>query len=114
MANLGVHQVQRMNSSGNVLGTFGKRGNADSNFHGCCNPVTVLPMPDGNILAVEKEPSRVMVLTSSGQLLTVFQGLHELVKGCNQVAAAVDSKGQVYLGVNAGRDPYVLPYKPKS
>ena len=64
---------------------------------------------DGNLVVTEKDPSRVKIYTAKGEFLEDFEGLKELVQGCNRVLLATDSKGRVYLGVNRGKQA-VLQY----
>jgi len=73
--------------------------------------VSASVLPDGNLVVVEKDPSRVKVYDPSGKMIQPFKNLQELVKGCNHVSVASDSRGRVYLGVNSGTR-HVLQYLP--
>lgn len=114
LSNLGAFKVQRYSADGKLISEFGKRGSDEQSFHGCCNPVSTEILSDGTILTVEKDPARVKIYNQDGKLLHVFSGVGELVKGCDYVTLAVDSKGSVYLGVNANSDHFVVQYLPKS
>ena len=100
IANLGAFKVERYEADGTKKFAFGKRGKEDSQFLGCCNPVSVAVLPSGNILTVEKDPSRVKIYTAKGELISVIDNIGELVKGCSYIPTAIDSKGNVYFGVN--------------
>jgi DNA-binding beta-propeller fold protein YncE len=113
IGNLGAFKLERYSPDGQLKSSFGQRGDKLESFQGCCNPVSAAVLPDGNLLVVEKDPSRVKVYSPAGKLLAPFKNLKELVKGCNRVSVAVDSKGRVYLGVNSA-DRFVLQYVPKS
>jgi DNA-binding beta-propeller fold protein YncE len=113
IGNLGAFKVERYSPEGRLKSSFGQRGEKLESFQGCCNPVSAGVLPDGNLVVVEKDPSRVKVYTPEGKMLGTFKNLKELVKGCSQVSVAVDSKGRVYLGVNS-TDRFVLQYVPKS
>ena len=113
IGNLGAFKLDRYGASGNLKSSFGKRGQDSASFQGCCNPVSVAVLPDENLVVVEKDPSRVKTYTPQGKMISPFKDLQELVKGCNRVSVAVDSKGRVYLGVNS-QERFVLQYVPKS
>jgi hypothetical protein len=113
VANLGAFRLERYSKTGSLRSSFGQRGSDLESFQGCCNPVSAAVLPDGNLVVVEKDPSRVKVYTPKGKLVCSFQNLQELVKGCNRVSVAADRQGRVYLGVNA-KEHFVLRYTPKS
>lgn len=112
IANLGAFKLERYSSQGHLKSSFGQRGENLESFQGCCNPVSAAVLPDGNLVVVEKDPSRVKIYTPEGKMVRSFDNLAELVKGCNQVSVAADSKGRIYFGVNA-RERFVLQYLPK-
>jgi hypothetical protein len=111
--NLGAFKLERYNAQGKLANSFGQRGDKLEQFQGCCNPVSASVLPDGNLVVVEKDPSRVKVYSADGTMLASFDKLANLVKGCGMVSVASDSKGRVYLGVNAEKDRFVLQYTPK-
>ena len=113
VTNLGAFRLERYSPSGNLHNFFGKRGDDAESFQGCCNPVSAAVLADGNLVVAQKDPSQVKIYTPHGKLLFAFKDLQELVKGCNRVSLAVDSKGKVYLGVNMS-ERYILQYVPKS
>jgi len=113
IANLGAFKVQRYTAAGKIKTEFGRRGTAVQNFQGCCNPVSAELLPGGNLVTAEKEPSRVKIYQPDGKLVQVFSNLQELVQGCQRVSVVVDSKGRIYLGVNA-KTRFVLQYVPKA
>ncbi len=95
LANLGAFRVQSFDMAGNIQYSFGKRGRGLNDFHGCCNPVNVSYLPNGAIITVEKDPTRIKVYTKSGA--HKVEGVQELVKGCSYIPMTTDSKNNLYL-----------------
>ena len=86
-----------------------------ADFQGCCNPVSAAVLPDGNLVVVEKDPSRVKIYTPDGKTIFPFANLLSLTKGCNRVSVVADTKGRVYLGVNNTENQhFVIQYVPKA
>lgn len=96
VANLGAFKVQTY-QDGKKTSEFGARGEKESEFTGCCNPVNVACLADGSIVTVEKSPTRVKIYDPTGKTEKLVAGLGELVSGCMQIPIAVDSKGGLYL-----------------
>ena len=96
VANLGAFQVQTYRN-GRKVHEFGARGEKDSEFHGCCNPVNVACLADGSTVTVEKATTRVKIYDKSGKTSKPIAGLGELVNGCTTIPITVDSKGALYL-----------------
>jgi hypothetical protein len=61
VSNLGAFKIQRYNLDGKLISEFGKRGRGFDDFHGCCNPVSASYLPGGNIVTVEKDPTRILL-----------------------------------------------------
>ncbi len=102
VANLGAFKVSSFTTAGgSAPGDFGKRGNGIDDFHGCCNPVSLALLPDGSIVTVEKDTTRVKVYDKKGKKASLISGIDELVKGCTHIPMVTDSKGNVYLGSKA-------------
>lgn len=100
ISNLGAFKVQRFDMDGKFIMEFGKRGRGMDDFQGCCNPVSAAYLPDGGILTVEKDPTRIKVYDADGKNAVQIAGVEELVKGCSFIPTAVDSKGNIYLAAN--------------
>jgi len=97
ISNLGAFKLQRFDLDGKLVSEFGKRGRGIDDFQGCCNPVSAGYLPDGRIVTVEKDPTRIKVCDTEGKNAKQIEGVEELVKGCSFVPVAVDSKGNIYL-----------------
>jgi hypothetical protein len=95
VANLGAFRVQCFDMTGKSLMSFGKRGKALEDFHGCCNPVSVASLNNGALVTVEKDPTRVKVFSKEGA--KQIEGIDEMVKGCSYIPMIVDSKDNLYL-----------------
>ncbi|WP_421919896.1 hypothetical protein [Marinifilum sp.] len=95
VANLGAFRVQAYDLSGKQLLAFGRRGKSLSDFHGCCNPVSVAYLSNGAIVTVEKDPTRVKVFSNEGA--KQIEGIQELVEGCSYIPMIVDAKDNLYL-----------------
>ncbi|WP_321516107.1 DUF4369 domain-containing protein [Marinifilum fragile] len=95
VANLGAFRVQGFDYNGNSLMAFGKRGKELSDFHGCCNPVSVATLTNGAIVTVEKDPTRIKIYSNKGA--KQIEGIEELVKGCTYIPMIVDNKDNLYL-----------------
>ncbi|WP_372795178.1 hypothetical protein [Pontiella sp.] len=100
VSNLGAFKVQRFNMDGELVMEFGKRGRELNDFQGCCNPVSTAYLPDGCILTVEKDPTRIKVYDANGENAKQIDGVEELVKGCSFIPSATDSQGNIYLAAN--------------
>lgn len=100
VSNLGAFKLQRFDLDGKLVQEFGQRGRGIDDFQGCCNPVSAGYLPDGRIVTVEKDPTRVKVCDADGKNARQIEGIDDLVAGCSFIPAAVDSQGNVYLGAN--------------
>lgn len=109
VSNLGAFKLQRFDLNGKLLLEFGKRGRGINDFHGCCNPVSAAYLPDGRILTVEKDSTRIKIYDANGQNAQIVEGVEELVKGCEFIPVAIDSKGNIYLAADKG---YIVKCEP--
>ncbi len=100
VSNLGAFKLQQFNLDGTLLKEFGKRGREINDFQGCCNPVSAGYLPNGQILTVEKDPTRIKIYDANGENARQINGVEELVKGCSFIPVAIDSKGTIYLAAN--------------
>ena len=96
VANLGAFKVQTFQAD-KKFSEFGARGEKESEFQGCCNPVNVACLADGSVVTVEKAPTRVKIYDKSGKTEQEVTGIANLVEGCSQIPTAIDSKGALYL-----------------
>ncbi|MBN2686523.1 MAG: hypothetical protein JXR40_14675 [Pontiellaceae bacterium] len=97
VSNLGAFKLQQFSLDGKKVMEFGKRGRELDDFHGCCNPVSAAYLPSGEILTVEKEPTRLKIYSATGTNARVIEGIDNLVEDCSFIPSAVDSRGVIYL-----------------
>jgi hypothetical protein len=97
ISNLGAFKLQQYTLDGQLVMEFGKRGRELNDFQGCCNPVSAAYLPNGEIMTVEKSPTRIKIYDAGGKNAHQIEGVDELVKGCSFIPSAVDSKGTIYL-----------------
>ena len=97
ISNLGAFKLQQFSMDGKLVMEFGKRGRELDDFHGCCNPVSAAYLPSGEILTVEKDPTRIKIYDAAGEHAHQISGVDELVKGCSYIPVVVDSQGNIYL-----------------
>ena len=97
ISNLGAFKVQQYALDGTKIMEFGKRGRKLDEFQGCCNPVSAAYLPSGDIMTVEKDPTRIKIYNAEGKNARQIEGVDELVKGCSFIPSAVDSQGTIYL-----------------
>ncbi|GHU76655.1 hypothetical protein FACS189414_2860 [Bacteroidia bacterium] len=71
-SNSGRHQVEMYNLEGEYLGSFGKAGTAPGLFTGCCNPVYISRMPNGEVITSEKGDPRISCYGSDGSFRTIL------------------------------------------
>ena len=97
VSNLGAFKLQQFTLQGELVMELGKRGRNLEDFHGCCNPVSAAFLPTGEILTVEKDPTRIKIYDAEGKTARQIEGVEELVKGCSYIPVAVDRNGTIYL-----------------
>ena len=97
VSNLGAFKLQQFTLAGKLIMEFGRRGRKLENFHGCCNPVSAAFLPNGEILTVEKDPTRIKIYDAKGESARQIEGVEELVKGCSYIPVTVNRKGTIFL-----------------
>lgn len=98
VGNLGAFHVDRFSPDGKLQSSFGRRGDKDDEFHGCCNPSNLVVLPDGRILTAEKSPLRLKIYSADGKKCEqIIEDLSSLGGECSYLPMAVDSAGNVYM-----------------
>ena len=99
----GRHLVQRRDSYGDVVSSFGRGGIRPEEFHGCCNPAAVAMFPDGRTATTEKGvgATRVKIFDAEGELESFVAGPDAFDERPNGpvivLDVAVDSRGRVLV-----------------
>lgn len=71
VCNPGEHRVEIHSQDGALARTFGESGQGIAAFCGCCNPMSLAALGNGDIVTAEKGIPRVKVLAPDGKLRTV-------------------------------------------
>ncbi len=96
IGNLGQHRVTACELDNSKVVHFGKPGESDADFCGCCNPVCVAVMADGKIVTSEKTIPRIKVYAADGKTLLALIAGKEFRADCSELALVVDAKGVIY------------------
>ena len=72
VSNPGRHLIEQYTSEGEYVTAFGKGGNADGAFSGCCNPVILASNAAGEILTSEKGKPRISCYGQDGKFHSVM------------------------------------------
>ncbi len=68
VAHTSEHRVESFDSTGELIGKWGKFGGSPADFCGCCNPTNLNLMPNGWVVTAEKGIPRLKVYDSQGVL----------------------------------------------
>ncbi len=81
VAEPGRHQVQRYTPEGQLVSRWGSRSRTAEGFSGCCNPVSLTPLPDGTLATAERGLPRIKIFRSEGQLKRLIAGPETFIDG---------------------------------
>jgi hypothetical protein len=95
-ANTGRHSVENYTHDGGMRSSWGRYGNAVSEFCGCCNPAHFTILKDGSFVTSEKGVPRVKVYDRTGRLSAVVAGA-EKFPGTNAGHDITAHKGRIYI-----------------
>lgn len=112
-SNPGRHQVNTFDVSGKMTQSFGQPSFKHTGFCGCCNPVALTVLKNGNVVTTEKGIARVKILSEEGDLLGIVAPPKDF--RANKHAFVVDliegPEGKIYMLDNETKE--VLIYKKK-
>lgn len=105
IANPGRQRVEIYTLAGRLLSQWGRAGMQIDAFCGCCNPVHLALLGDGDMVTAEKGMPRVKVYGAAGKLACVAAGPGQFVlppgMGCQNPSSirdlAVDARGRVLV-----------------
>jgi len=92
----GRHRVEKYSTGGEMLSKWGANDRTMSGFGGCCNPVALTTLPNGQTVTAERGQPRIKLFAADGTFLTQLAGPEDYAK--NQSAARNDNG----LGCNRG------------
>jgi hypothetical protein len=95
-ANPGRRRVEFRNVNGELKRFWGEPGNRPEAFCGCCNPVNIAAMPDGNIVTAEKGIVRVKLYDREGRMLA-YMGPEYFDPQSDGLDVAADSAGRILV-----------------
>jgi hypothetical protein len=102
------HSVVHYSKEGKKLGSFGSRERESSgaSFGGCCNPMNVCFLPDGNILTSESE-GKVKCFTPEGKYIGLA-GNAPVAGGCKNVAIGTSKEGKFIYFYDLGGSQIII------
>jgi hypothetical protein len=111
VVNPGRCRIEMYTFGGDMEGFWGRNSAKIDGFCGCCNPVHIAMMPDGEIVTAEKGLIRVKVYNADGTLRGVVAGPDQLVAGgaAYVFQNATDAQASGFdVAVDAQQRVYVL------
>jgi len=112
-SNPGRHQVNTYTLEGKLQQSFGQPSFKHTGFCGCCNPVALTVLKNGNVVTTEKGISRVKILNPQGEFVGMVAAPIDF--RANKHAYVVDlvegDDGKIYMIDNGTQE--ILIYKKK-
>ena len=71
-SNSGRHRIEKYSLDGDYLGSFGKAGETEGRFCGCCNPVHLAHTASGEIITSEKGIPRISCYGKNGEFRSML------------------------------------------
>jgi hypothetical protein len=91
VANTGYRRVEKHNSSGKKISSFGEPGTAPDAFCGCCNPAHLISIPQGFVTA-EKGINRIKIIDTQGKFIEFVSAHNSFVPSVPLDIASFDGK----------------------
>ncbi len=89
-------RVVRYDKNGKRLDAFGHKSTTDQHgFGGCCNPMNLQVLGNGDLLTAESSIGHIKRFSPSGQLLS-YIGQAKIAGGCKNVAIGFDQQRNLY------------------
>jgi len=108
ISNPGHHRAEHYDLNGRYLGGFGTAG--EEGFIGCCNPISLLALADGSVIAGEKGLLRVRQFSADGNILKWIAGDNKLK--LNHLPAFL-SLNNGKLNISDGKEQIIVPFPAK-
>jgi hypothetical protein len=74
MTEPGRHRVVLLDDAGRIIGSWGSRSREVDGFQGCCNPMAIAELPNGNWVTAEAGQVRIKRFDASGQFMHQIAG----------------------------------------
>jgi len=97
VANPGARELRHYSAEGQVLAQWSREGRDLDGFSGCCNPMSVAVLPDGNLLVSEMHILRVKIIRPDGSLVGLVAGPDAFDPQTPHLNVAVDAKGRLLV-----------------
>lgn len=104
VSNTGRHRVEAYDAAGRRGRMWGRMGQDEAGFCGCCNPAWIHVLPDGSFLTAEKGLPRVKLFAADGAFLETVAAPASFHQDCIGLAAVPDGSGGIaVMDPQAGR-----------
>jgi hypothetical protein len=87
----GRHRVVLLDDAGRIIDTWGSRSRDIDGFQGCCNPMAIAELPNGNCITAEAGQVRIKRFDAGGQFLHQIAGPDSIT----EVATTEDEDSQL-------------------
>lgn len=105
VANTGKHTIEKWNSTGTMIASFGSAGTSPESFCGCCNPAHFIPF--GNkIVTAEKGINRIKIIDLNGEFIEYVSSVNDFTASVPLDLAASGQK--IYAANPADSKIYVF------
>jgi hypothetical protein len=97
VANPGARELRHYSAEGQMLAQWSREGRDLDGFSGCCNPVSVAVLPDGNLLVSEKHILRIKIVRPDGSLVGLVAGPDAFDPQTPHLNVAADAEGRMMV-----------------
>jgi len=97
VANPGARELRHYSAEGQVLAQWSREGRDLDGFSGCCNPISVCALPDGNLLVSETHILRVKIIRPDGSLVGLVAGPDAFDPKTPHLNVGVDDEGRLLV-----------------
>lgn len=97
VANPGARELRHYSAEGQVLAQWSRTGRDLDGFSGCCNPASVVVLPDGNLLVSEMHNLRVKIIRPDGSLVGLVAGPDAFDPQTPHLNVGVDAEGRMLV-----------------
>ena len=99
VAHPGRHRVERYDADGGLLARWGKRSRNIDGFSGCCNPISVAALDNGDYVTAERGQPRIKLFGQDGRFKSLIAGPEQFEPGEHE---KVDTEAELAICQNGG------------